>query len=42
MLIDRATNLRSMTDYLYRLPDGRMDCVAIRERDGEWGAACVL
>ena len=41
-LVDRATHLHSMTDYLCRLPDGRMGRVAIREIDGEWEAICVL
>jgi hypothetical protein len=42
VLVDRATNLHSMTDYPCRLPDGRMGKVAIREVDGEWEAVCVL
>jgi hypothetical protein len=42
VLIDRVTNLHSMTDYPCRLPDGRMGKVAIREVDGEWEALCVL
>jgi len=42
VLIDRATNLHSMTDYPCRLPDGRMGRVAIRGIDGDWEAVCVL
>jgi hypothetical protein len=42
VIVDRATNLHSMTDHPCRLPDGRMGKVAMREIDGEWEAICVL